>query len=225
MNEITPIERRRAPTDDRRVAIAKAARELIVEKGVEGLRTRDIAERVGINVATLHYHVPTKEALIELVAESLQLFFRGQSIMRPRAHLSAVEKMDLEFVDFREIVFERPEIMLVFSELMERGRRDERIAEAILPVKKKWRRIMVDLLSEGVSEGVYRPDLDPDSFATILMSTMIGFCRNRHKDAAAFDRLVAEIKRAIRNPASDQSAVLSKSTAEPRQQADSNSRE
>jgi AcrR family transcriptional regulator len=200
MNEIVATERRRAPTDDRRAAIASAARALIVEKGVEGLRTRDIAERVGINVATLHYHVPTKEALIELVAESLQLFFRGQSVARPRAHLSAVEKMDFEFIDFREVVFERPEIMLVFSELMERARRDERIAEAILPIKKKWRQMLVDLLSEGVTEGVYRQDLDPDAFATVLMSTMIGFCRNRHKDTAAYDRLVAEIKRAIRNP-------------------------
>ena len=202
MNEIVSTERRRAPTDDRRAAIASAARALIVEKGVEGLRTRDIAERVGINVATLHYHVPTKEALIELVAESLQLFFRGQSIARPRAHLSAVEKMDFEFVDFREVVFERPEIMLVFSELMERARRDERLAEAILPIKKKWRQMLVDLLSEGVTEGVYRQDLDPDAFATVLMSTMIGFCRNRHKDSAAYDRLVAELKRAIRNPSS-----------------------
>lgn len=202
MNEIVSTERRRAPTDDRRAAIASAARALIVEKGVEGLRTRDIAERVGINVATLHYHVPTKEALIELVAESLQLFFRGQSIARPRAHLSAVEKMDFEFVDFREVVFERPEIMLVFSELMERARRDERIAEAILPIKKKWRQMLVDLLSEGVTEGAYRQDLDPDAFATVLMSTMIGFCRNRHKDSAAYDRLVAELKRAIRNPSS-----------------------
>ena len=202
MSEIVSTERRRAPTDDRRAAIAGAARALIVEKGVEGLRTRDIAERVGINVATLHYHVPTKEALIELVAESLQLFFRGQSIVRPRAHLGAVEKMDLEFVDFREVVFERPEIMLVFSELMERARRDERIAEAILPIKKKWRQMLVDLLSEGVTEGAYRQDLDPDAFATVLMSTMIGFCRNRHKDAAAYDRLIAEIKRAIRNPSS-----------------------
>lgn len=200
MNEISPIEKRRAPNDDRRAAIAKAARELIVEKGVEGLRTRDIAERVGINVATLHYHVPTKEALIELVAESLQLFFRGQSLARPRAHLSAVERMDLEFVDFREIALERPEIMLVFSELMERARRDERIGEAILPIKKKWRQILVELLSEGVSEGAYRPDLDPDAFATVLMSTMIGFCRNRHKDPGSYERLVAEIRRAIRNP-------------------------
>jgi AcrR family transcriptional regulator len=204
MNEISPIERRRAPNDDRRAAIAKAARELIVEKGVEGLRTRDIAERVGINVATLHYHVPTKEALIELVAESLQLFFRSQSIARPRAHLTAREKMELEFVDFREIALERPEIMLVFSELMERARRDERIAEAILPLKKKWRQMLVDLLSEGVSEGAYRPDLDPDAFATVLMSTMIGFCRSRQKEAGAYERLVAEIKRAMQNPNSPQ---------------------
>jgi hypothetical protein len=110
--------------------------------------------------------------------------------------------MDFEFVDFREVVFERPEIMLVFSELMERARRDERIAEAILPIKKKWRQMLVDLLSEGVTEGAYRQDLDPDAFATVLMSTMIGFCRNRHKDSAAYDRLVAELKRAIRNPSS-----------------------
>lgn len=205
MNEISPMERRRAPADDRRAAIAKAARELIVEKGVEGLRTRDIADRVGINVATLHYHVPSKEALIELVAESLQLFFRGQSVARPRAHLSAEQKMDLEFVDFREVALERPEIMLVFSELIERARRDERIAEAILPLKKKWRQMLVDMLSEGVTEGAYRRDLDPDAFATILMSTMIGFCRNRHKDPGSYERLVAEIKRAIRNPLSSTS--------------------
>ena len=69
--------------------------------------------------------MPTKEALIELVAESLRDDFIQQSIDRPRAHLSADERMDLEFVDFREIALEKPEIMLVFSELIERGRRDE----------------------------------------------------------------------------------------------------
>jgi AcrR family transcriptional regulator len=200
MIETASLQPRRESTDDRRAAIAQAARQLIAEKGVEGLRTRDIADRVGINVATLHYHVPSKEALIELVAESLHDFFRSQSLARPRDHLSARERMDLEFVDFREVALEKPEIMLVFSELMERARRDERIAEAILPLKRSWRQILIDLLTQGVSEGAYRSDLDPDACATMLMSTMIGFCRNRHKDASGYERLVAELQRAIRNP-------------------------
>ena len=210
----------RLPNDDRRAAIAAAARALIVEKGVEGLRTRDIAERVGINVATLHYHVPTKEALIELVAESLRDAFIQQTIDRPRAHLSAAERMELEFVDFREIAFERPEIMLVFSELMERGRRDERIAASILPMKHRWRQILADLLTEGVSDGVYRSDVDPEAFAMIMISSVIGFCRNPKKDASSFDRLTAELRRSIQNPARAASADLSISTGTARHRGD-----
>jgi AcrR family transcriptional regulator len=200
MNEITSIERRRAPTDDRRAAIARAARELIVEKGVEGLRTRDIAERVGINVATLHYHVPSKEALIELVAESLHQQFRDQHVTRPRRHLGVAERLALEFVDFREVALDRPEAMMVFSELIERARRDERIGAAILPLKHKWRQTLVDLLREGVADGTFRPDIDADAAASIILSAMIGFCRNRSKDPETYERLAAELQRAIRNP-------------------------
>jgi AcrR family transcriptional regulator len=200
MNEISPIERRRVPSDDRRAAIAKAARELIVEKGVEGLRTRDIAERVGINVATLHYHVPSKEALIELVAESLAEQFHNQHVMRPREHLGALERLAIEFVDFREFVFERPEVMLVFSELMERARRDERIGAAIFPLKHRWRETLVELLRDGVTDGAFRPDIDPDAAASMIMSSMIGFCRSRIKDVDSYERLAAELQRAIRNP-------------------------
>jgi AcrR family transcriptional regulator len=200
MNEISPIERRRAPTDDRRAAIARAARELIVEKGVEGLRTRDIAERVGINVATLHYHVPSKEALIELVADSLRQEFMNQHVTRPREHLGVEERMNLEFVDFREMVEERPDVMRVFSELMERARRDERIAACIVPMKRRWREMVQSLLTEGVREGVYRPDLDPESASIMLIGAMVSFCRERRTDFDAYERLVAELKRAIRNP-------------------------
>jgi AcrR family transcriptional regulator len=216
---------RRESTGDRRAAIAAAARALIVEKGVEGLRTRDIAERVGINVATLHYHVPSKEALIELVAESLRDAFMQQSIDRPRAHLSAGERMELEFIDFREIAFERPEIMLVFSELMERGRRDGRIAASILPMKMRWRQILSDLLTAGVSDGIYRPDIDPQALASIIMASMIGFCRNPEKDESRFERLIAEIRRAIRNPALPAGPDLSNPATAPRHRGTNSEKE
>ena len=103
--------------------------------------------------------------------------------------------------------------MLVFSELMERGRRDERIAAAIQPMKHRWRKILADLLTEGVRDGIYRPDLDPEAFATVMIASMIGFCRNPNKDADRFDRLVAELKRAIRNPALSADANLSNTAA------------
>jgi AcrR family transcriptional regulator len=192
----------RAPTDDRRDAIARAARALIVEKGVEGLRTRDIADRVGINIATLHYHVPSKEALIELVADSLRRdFIKQRMVDRPRDHLPAKARMDLEFDDFREMALASPGTMQVFSELIERGRRDERIAAAILPMKHHWRQLLQQMLSEGVTDGDYRPDLDTEIFALTIMAAFIGFCRNPRNGPAELDRLIAELQRAIRNPA------------------------
>lgn len=228
MNQASALPQR-LPTDDRRTAIAVAARALIVEKGVEGLRTRDIADRVGINVATLHYHVPSKEALIALVAESLRHDFVQHAIDRPRAHLGVRERMDLEFVDFRESALERPEIMLVFSELLERGRRDPVIADAIRPMKHYWRQMLVDLLSEGVTAGLYRPDIDPEAFASIMMSSFIGFCRNPGKSGATLERLVAELNRAMLNPpihpARNAAADLSNSTGTPRHSGDKTVRE
>ena len=80
---VEPTQKYQA-TDDRKRAIAAAARSLIVEKGFEGLRTREIADRVGINVATLHYHIPTKDALVELVAQSMKEDFMGQDAQYPR---------------------------------------------------------------------------------------------------------------------------------------------
>jgi hypothetical protein len=86
---------------------------------------------------------------------------------------------------------------------MERARRDERIAAAILPIKRMWRQAFVDLLTEGVNDGAYRPDMDPEACATIMISSLIGFCRTRHKDPANYDALVAELQRTIRNPNAD----------------------
>jgi hypothetical protein len=121
--------------------------------------------------------------------------------------------MDLEFADIRELAFERPEIPLVFSELIERARRDDRIAAAILPIKKRWRGILAELLTEGVRDGAYRADLDPETFAMVMIASIIGFCRNRANGAQEFDRMVAELQRAMRNPGCNEASLVSSKTA------------
>ena len=56
------------PEDDhgkRRLALLQAAYDVVATVGFEGLRTRGVAERVGVNIATLHYYFPSKQQLIE----------------------------------------------------------------------------------------------------------------------------------------------------------------
>lgn len=194
---------KRETTDDRRRAIAAAARQLIVEKGVEGLRTREIAERVGINVATLHYHVPTKEALIGLVAETMHDDFRAQSMIRPRAHLSPAERLEHEFYDFAEMFFEDRDTLAVMSELMERARRDPAINAAMRPILGKWHELIATILGDGVADGTFRSDLDPHPAGLMVMSTLIGFARGPDTSPQYFERLCAELRRALRPQITD----------------------
>ena len=191
---------RRVSGDDRRTAIAIAARDLIVEKGVEGLRTRDIADRVGINIATLHYHVPTKEALIGLVAETMKTEFRAQSLVRPRDHLSAVERLEHEFYDFHEMYTEQPEVIAVMGELNERSRRDPVVKAAMAPLQGHWHGMVADIFAAGRSEGSFRPDIDPSSAATIFIGALIAFCRSSDTSNDTYTRLCAELRRFVRNP-------------------------
>lgn len=196
---VTSSAPKRENTDDRRRAIASAARQLIVEKGFEGLRTRDIAARVGINVATLHYHVPTKEALIGLVADAMRDDFRAQSLLRPRAHLSPLERLEHEFYDFQEMFYEQRDTLAVMSELMERARRDAVIHAAMRPILTKWHQMVAAIFVDGVADGTFRLDLDPEAASSMFIGALVGFGRGPDTSPQYFERLCAELRRAVRS--------------------------
>lgn len=185
------------PIEGRLAEIAMAARELIAERGFEGLRTRDIAARVGINVATLHYHVPTKEALIRIVAQSLRADFIAQSQARPREGLSPVEVLKLEFSDFRETITETPQRIVVMAELADRAQRDEAVAAEIQPMQSFWRKMIADTIADGRDQGLFRADLDLDAAAMMVIGTMSMSFWYARDDIELFDRACAELLRSL----------------------------
>ncbi len=202
-----------SPADKRRDEIAAAARALVAERGFEGLRTRDIADRVGINIATLHYHVPSKEALIQLLASSMREAFIAQSVARPREGLSGIEQLRLEFGDFRETLETDFELLLAFSELIERARRDEKIKAEIGPMQEYWHGMFERMLAAGKAEGSFRDDIDPALGATMLIGALVAFPRFHGTDLAAFDRYALEIEKAVVKPASGPTANANQSTS------------
>jgi AcrR family transcriptional regulator len=195
-----PINKRESG-DDRRLAIAAAARAIIVEKGLEGLRTRDIAARVGINIATLHYHVPSKEALVALVADSLRSDFRAQALRRPRAGKNGLERLHLEFDDFREVALDMPDLIVVLTELIARARRDAAVAEIMIPMREFWRNQVADIFRLGMADGSFRSDIDPDAAALITTGTLSDCWRRSDLSRSLLDQILAELERAfVRTP-------------------------
>ena len=188
---------KRESGDERRVAVASAARQIIVEKGLEGLRTRDIAARVGINIATLHYHVPTKEALVALVAESIRHDFRTQAMRHPRVGKTGLEQLHMEFDDFRETTREMPELIIILTELVERARRDATVAEIVLPMHRFWRGQFVDIFRLGVADGSFRPDLDPEAGAMIATGALSDCWRRPDTSPSMIEQALAELERAF----------------------------
>src|ERR1700686_5600988 len=74
----TRAKRQEGTTSERRrEELVQAAFNQIAARGFEGLRTRDVAAEVGVNIATLHYYFPTKESLIRGVLDHAMGRFRS----------------------------------------------------------------------------------------------------------------------------------------------------
>jgi AcrR family transcriptional regulator len=114
-----------------------ASYQLIAEKGFEGLRTRDVASRVAINIATLHYYFPTKEALIQGVVQYLMQEMKT-SRAPTRSAPSALEMLRAEFEDIKIRLRDVPEQLVVLTELSVRAWRDPQIARILTYLDKGW---------------------------------------------------------------------------------------
>jgi TetR/AcrR family transcriptional regulator, regulator of cefoperazone and chloramphenicol sensitivity len=163
------------PKEGRRLSLVRAAYDVIASEGFEGLRTRTVADRAGVNIATLHYYFPTKEALIGALAEYLVSLF--VSVHGPAAESSGSQTLDRlhqEFSDARFYRLERPDMFSVIQELLLRAQRDPPIRSIMAPLMYHWRSDFERIIEDGIREGVFRSDLVPLVEAALITSTIIG---------------------------------------------------
>ena len=164
-----------SPTAARRKReIAEAARAELMEKGVEGLRMRAVADRAGINIATLDYHVGGKERLIELVAQSIADDFKDQHLRNLRADATAIERLVQELINFREVRVRRPDIPVVMATLTRRAPTDAGIAKHINPMRLRWHNLICDTFALGAVDGTLRAGIDPPAAARVFKWAMLG---------------------------------------------------
>ena len=157
-----------ASREERRDALVLAAYNQIAERGFEGLRTREVAAEAGVNIATLHYYFPTKEALIRGVVEHAMRRFR--STLAPHGTPEAQLRNHLRAV--RRLLQDEPQLGAVMGELSLRSARDPAIARIMQDTNEAWHRTLRGLLRRAAAGGHLNPELDSDAVAALVVAAL-----------------------------------------------------
>jgi AcrR family transcriptional regulator len=182
-----------SPEERRRQLISVASR-LIGERGMDGLRTRDIAAAAKINIATLHYHFPTKEALVQAVIADLIDQFRSARSGHQPTDMSAIQMLRLEMQDVRTRVIAAQEQLTVLTELAIRARRDPEMARILRRMDLGWHRQLTNILQRGKDSGEFRREIDPSSAATTIMTQLRGLGYLPHASQTAMLSILDQIE-------------------------------
>jgi len=181
--------------DGRRAMIAEAARALILEKGIAALRTRDVAARVGINISTLHFHVPSKAALIDLVATSTRDSFLELLPSSPDPALPARDQLRAEAQAYHDSLRDRPELAACFTQLGQLAGTEPAVATALEDFAQGWCQRYVEILAIGRDQSVYRADLQALPAALAITGALTAFGPRGPDGLAMFWPVFEEIER------------------------------
>src|SRR5713226_2034244 len=179
---------------ERQEALVQAAYDLLAERGFEGLRTRDVAAKVGVNIATLHYY-STKEKLIRGVVGYAMERFR--TTLRPA--VSPGEQVRAHFAGIRRLAKTEPKLFVVMGELAMRGRRDRAIAAIVRDVDNTWQKVLSTLLRHAAKEGAIASATKADDLAALIVATLKGLFMlpAEGRDPKEVDRQLRALERLI----------------------------
>ena len=193
--KITKPTRTRLKPEHRRKLIVEAAFKTIARDGFEGLRTRDIAEQIGINSATLHHYFPTKEDLIAGVADHLETRLRSEKSPATHDHLPpTLATFDSQFKDVVFYHMEKPDILAVYREFVARAPRDPDIRALVERLHNGWRAGIVAALRRGQKDGSLRADINPDAAAGLVLSTAWGLVSNIFTSTDELDAAARQLR-------------------------------
>lgn len=166
-------DRDRQPDDGRPLQIIRASVRLIAERGYHAVRVADIAAACGISTATIHYHFPGRDDLLEAAIRycldrALERRSAGMESARD-AHHQLLHILDRQVPDDDDLRRE----WAVWLDLWPEAARSPALAEMHAAFYRDWRQVVTDVITAGVDQGVFRA-VDPAALSVRITALIDG---------------------------------------------------
>ncbi|MFH1462906.1 MAG: TetR/AcrR family transcriptional regulator [Pseudomonadota bacterium] len=158
---------------DTREQILTVAESVFAEKGFDGARVKDIAARVGVTHAVIHYHFNTKGDLYRAVADRMVGELLDMATSIPQEPLDPGPKLERFFCSFFDFAARHPHFARLAN--LETGDEGERyllalVREQLAPQYQRARGFIL----RGVAAGVFRP-VDPEHLLTAIYGMIVSY--------------------------------------------------
>lgn len=160
----------------KRDQIVAAAAKVFREKGYHQSTTEDIAAEVGMLKGSLYYYIQKKEDLLHAVVEKpvQEMVDNLRAIAASDAPVA--EKIHLLIADhLRTFDQHYPHIFVYLQEITHTSGADQN--RPFSHVGTEYRRLIEQILCDGVDKGELRRDLDP----TLTSLAIVGMCNWMHR--------------------------------------------
>jgi AcrR family transcriptional regulator len=147
--------------------IFAAATRLFLQQGFHETTMRQIAKALGMGKSTLYDYFPTKDDLLLYFVEQEMVVLNRTAAAIATQELDALEKLRrLLRAHFDYLSANREMAALLTREVSRLGSASTR---QVLERRLEYRRIMQDIIQQGIDEGTFRP-VDPALAASALHS-------------------------------------------------------
>lgn len=136
--------------------ILEAAKAVFLERGLDGARMQDIADKAGINKALLHYYFRSKDKLFDVIFLEAAARFLPQLGELFGSDLPLFEKIEKFIHTYIDLLQENPHLPLfVLNEMQKVDGKD--FFEKLWKGKKPAVHILAKQVDEAVKDGLIRP--------------------------------------------------------------------
>ena len=160
-----------APTPaTRREELLELAASMFAERGLRATTVRDIADAAGILSGSLYHHFSSKEEMVDEVLRGFLdwLFDRYQQIIDTERN--PLERLKGLFMASFDAIEHHHAEVVIYQDEAKRLSGQPRFGY-VDELNKRQRKMWVDVLTEGVEQGYFRPDIDVDVVYRFIRDT------------------------------------------------------
>jgi AcrR family transcriptional regulator len=158
----------RLSTETRQTQIKEAVLDIIYNEGIGKLSIKNLAVKVGVSEGAIYRHFKSKKAILLSIVEDVNTnLVINQKEIANSEMIPSIKLFTFFFQQIKYLINNKGITILLFSEASHSN--DTNLKEKLVKILKAQKTLLIQIVEQGVSKGVWSKQINVNDFATIYM--------------------------------------------------------